>query len=348
MAEESYAIELHLNSCPFCNEAIEGLFEQQEGSAAEAVVELNANFLKDHFSLHNPQVHLNSMAPAQPIAQVQPRQRKRLRSMPFWRPSGIAAMLLLALVIIWYYRSGESIRNRQIAQTTDPAPAGEVQNAHLQSTGQPLASADLIEVDEEPIVVQSGIGNSPQSPQQPQQPVIIADNSVEDVKQAKEIERKDKAAKDQAKKEEKEPVVAQYRTPLVDKPAAPQAPAADEIEKMPSRTTNSVAATSAGTNPKPASEKTVSLKETRTSEASADDLYSDKKYSAALKLYKEQMNSGSRSKRNYAAIQSARCYLALGNKQSAIKLLQGIVNEGGAHKRAARRMLEDLGVDKAE
>jgi hypothetical protein len=82
---------------------------------------------------------------------------------------------------------------------------------------------------------------------------------------------------------------------------------------------------------------------------SADDLYSQRKYSAALGLYKEQMSSaGSRGKRNYAALQAARCQLALGNKQSAIQLLQGIVSDGGNHKRAAKRLLEELGADKGE
>jgi hypothetical protein len=348
--EESYAVELHLNSCPFCNEAIEGLFEQQEGNAAEAVTELNTNFLKDHFSLHNPQVHLNSMAPAQPVVHALPRRRRRLRAQAAWRPSGIAAILLLGIAVLWFTRSRQQYNDSRIVQNATGSAQvedGAGNSVKTNPTGEQrvLASADLVEVKDEPVQLQNATAGGSQSPQQPQQPIIIADNSVKP-----EVRAKDTEGVKTGGKAAEETVVTAYKTPLVEKyTPSPSPRQAEEVEKMGSRNTGSVAATSAGAYQK-SSDDVYSEKESAKREAvSADDLYSQKKYSAALNVYKQDMASaGSRGKRNYAAIQAARCHLALGNKQSAIKLLQSIVDEGGAQKRAAKRMLEDLGADKEE
>ena len=54
------------------------------------------------------------------------------------------------------------------------------------------------------------------------------------------------------------------------------------------------------------------------------------------------MNSGSKTNRQQAAIMAARCYIALGQKDKAERLLQSIVDEGGPEKRSAKRMLRDI------
>src|SRR5690606_5602807 len=97
--EEQYAVEHHITTCFFCSEALEGMNRKDE--ALVAVDELNTNFLKDHFSLINPQIHLNSIAPtvqAQPIQ----RQRKKTTMQPLLRPSALAAAALLGFAVLWY------------------------------------------------------------------------------------------------------------------------------------------------------------------------------------------------------------------------------------------------------
>jgi hypothetical protein len=63
---------------------------------------------------------------------------------------------------------------------------------------------------------------------------------------------------------------------------------------------------------------------------------------SALNQYKKEMSSPDTRTRRQATIMAARCYLNLGNKASAIQLLQGLANESGPEKRAAKRMLKDL------
>ncbi|WP_276131989.1 tetratricopeptide repeat protein [Polluticoccus soli] len=353
--EESYAVELHLNSCPFCNEAVEGLFEQREGNATEVVTHLTNDFLKDHFSLHQPKVHLNSIAPAQPqpiAPQVQPRRRKRFHGENIWRPSGLAAALLIGIVVIWFAKQRQQLKTGQAASVTETVALQTEQSA-ASSDDRVLASADLVEMkdDPAPLQVAAAVSSQPQpvqpAVQQPlPQPAVVQQKDTKPVEPQKLPEAKAKPA---APKRE-EVVVAQYKAPLIDKHQAEAPPAHETIEKMPPRTSNTPVAASAGAFSDDGDSGVADKHREKEAVAnfSADDLYGQGKYSAALDLYKQQMNEGGRGKRNYATLQAARCYLAMGNKQSAIQLLQSIVSGGGTHKRAAKRMLEDLGADKGE
>ncbi|RYZ49710.1 MAG: tetratricopeptide repeat protein, partial [Sphingobacteriales bacterium] len=75
----------------------------------------------------------------------------------------------------------------------------------------------------------------------------------------------------------------------------------------------------------------------------ADGLFNDGKYSQALQAYSRQMASGEPAIRENAALGAARCFLALGQKANAKKLLQTLAETGsGAEKRTAKRMLKDL------
>lgn len=351
--EESYAVELHLNSCPFCSEAVEGLFEQVEGGAAAMVTELNTDFLKDHFSLHNPQVHLNSMAPAQPVAQALPaRRRRKLRAQPLWRPSGIAAALLLGFGLLWYLeRNPHKPEQNTLAQAIEQKDsrnmnAGEAGTAEMTTTGQDqklLASAEPAEVS---LQKTDGLVKNGENPQPPQQPVIMADNN--DKQSQAGSEKQPEGKKTQA--EEREDAIAD-KVPVADQSSEQSRKVSVEsIEKLPSRTTNEVTVAAAPVyNKSMAAGRSMNdAPKSLEKELSADELYSGGKYSAALKQYKQQMGEGRRGKRQYAAIQAARCYLALGNKKEAIRILQSLVDEGGPQKRAAKHLLDDTQPDKEE
>lgn len=352
--EESYAVELHLNSCPFCNEAVEGLFEQREGNATEVVTHLTNDFLKDHFSLHQPKVHLNSMAPAQPqpiAPHVQPRRRKRFRGESIWRPSGLAAALLIGIVVIWFAKQRQTLKTGQAANVTETVALQTEQSAAASGNERVLASADLVEVKDDPLPLQvaAAVSSQPQPVQQPlqqplQQPAVVPQKDIKPAEPLKAPETKAKAA---APKRE-EVVAAQYKAPVAEKyqPAAP--PANETMENIPPRTSNTPAATSAGAFSDDGDSGVADKHREAGANLSADDLYGQGKYSAALNLYKQQMTEGGRGKRNYATLQAARCHLAMGNKQTAIQLLQSIVSGGGTHKRAAKRLLEDLGADKGD
>ena len=76
-AEECHAAEHHLNNCPLCGEAIDGL-EAHQQEAIEILAMLNPAFLKEHFSRITPQIHYNSVAPvSQPMMQHPAKPRKQ-------------------------------------------------------------------------------------------------------------------------------------------------------------------------------------------------------------------------------------------------------------------------------
>ena len=78
--EEAHATEVHLISCKLCSEAVEGY--TKNNSVLEAMMELDSDFLEPHFPLHDPQVHLNSIAPVEPVAIAYPYKRRKL---PVWK-----------------------------------------------------------------------------------------------------------------------------------------------------------------------------------------------------------------------------------------------------------------------
>jgi FimV-like protein len=345
--EECHAVEVHLNSCAFCNEAVEGLFEQQEGDAADVAATLNSDFLKDHFSIHHPQVHLNSMAPAQPIVQVAQPKRKRMKVQPFWRPSSIAAVVLLGFGLLWYIKFGQkAVEKVQIAQALPERT--EVNNASASAANetqqnQALYNDGIVEKNSAATVTQPPESNLPnQTPPTTQPPVLLADNVEGSDAKASLDSRQDENIQKQAGNED-------LSTAAKFVPAAPaadtkdvdvvQAVAANKktktLAKMPQNTGTQLSEIEVAT--------AGSRRENGKAEPSADDLYNNGKYSAALNLYKQEMaEAGSRGKRQRAAINVARCHVAMGNKQKARQLLQSIVDEGGPQKRTARKMLENM------
>lgn len=90
-------------------------------------------------------------------------------------------------------------------------------------------------------------------------------------------------------------------------------------------------------------ERTASASSETANNENADDLFYDGKYSKALSVYKKQMNNTDAKKSQQAQLMAARCHLNLGQKNSAIKLLEELAERGsGSPKRQAKRLLKDL------
>ena len=345
--EECHAVEVHLNSCAFCNEAVEGLFEQQEGNAAEVAATLNTDFLKDHFSLHQPQVHLNSMAPAQPVMQAQPRRKKTVVQ-PLWRPSSIAAAVLLGFGLLWYIKFGQkAVDNAQLAQALpETSVSNDVSEPAVKETQQTQALYKDVAAASGPVqqnaqAQQGNTASSNEPPPSPQAPVVLADNVETPETKIKDGAEEETVARKPASTENVN--MAPYSPPLVKADTKEvdvvQTIAANKKAKTPARQR----ASDTQLSEEAVSRRSYESRESAKTEMSADELYDKGKYSAALSLYKQEMNNaGSRGKRQRAAVSIARCHLAMGNKQNARNVLQAIVDEGGPQKRTARKMLEDM------
>lgn len=107
ISEEAHAAEVHLNTCPFCRMGIEGL-QLGDGYAIESISELNSRFLKDHLSINNPQIHLNSIAaavPHQPSPHIA--RHKKGKKTVLLTPWTVSVAFLL-VIGAWYMEFGRS------------------------------------------------------------------------------------------------------------------------------------------------------------------------------------------------------------------------------------------------
>ncbi len=83
---------------------------------------------------------------------------------------------------------------------------------------------------------------------------------------------------------------------------------------------------------------------TESSMETADAAFDAGKYTRALAVYKAKMDTRGDRSGQYAALQAARCYLYLGNKEAAQNILSALQENGsGPSRRQAKRLLRDMG-----
>jgi hypothetical protein len=101
--EECHAVEHHVNGCAFCSDAIDGAFMHTPEEMLAVASNFNGNFLKAHFSLNNPDIHLNSMGPS-----TGKKSRKVTGHLkPFWLKTSLAAALVIGMVIFLFLQTGK-------------------------------------------------------------------------------------------------------------------------------------------------------------------------------------------------------------------------------------------------
>jgi len=351
--EEQYAVEHHVTTCFFCSEALDGMM-QQKGEALVTVDELNTNFLKDHFSLTNPQIHLNSLAPS---VQAQPIQRvaKKRTGIPLLKPSSIAAALILGFGVLWYLEHDKN-DIRPTGRIAQVSPASSGATASPDASKSAMAAPDETGTATRPVAANAAQnesanmpGNQPDQPQRPQ--ALVATNPETGKNQADASkELKTEAATPSGKDTESNPLAKTEAAEETVKPATKSTAAmtfAAPVNDNAASGARSNANTYVIENSKiPASKKVSS--EASTVET-ADDLYASGNYRAALNVYRKQMNAAGAKDEQHAALQAAHCYINLGQKESAIKLLQSLAENGsGSAKRQAKRLLKEMDKEKAE
>ncbi|MBL7682249.1 MAG: hypothetical protein JNK00_02720 [Flavipsychrobacter sp.] len=361
--EEVHAVEVHLNSCPMCSDAVDGLFAEQEGGFA-AMSKVNTDFLKEHFGNSNPQIHLNNVVPGAVVKAKKPTpammKAKSTRSYFAFRVTSVAATILLAMAAIWYYRLTQDVmtENSTIAQELSQ-PETNTQQPALPDNTETLAAipvADSTSVPVQSIIQESsttqdeGVVAMAEDMSAKEKPGLLKrlGNKVETIAAKKTTEKvlgaiknndpdkyatsaKNQFVEDQKKKNKEEIAVSAYKVPLIGEDER-KVITADEIEKMPTRNTGSMTATAA-------------LEDVKLEKIEqADKLFQAGKLNDALSMYTQEMrNAKNKGKRQQAAIGAVRCYIVLGNKYKAKDILRSIVDEGGPYKREAKRMLKEMG-----
>jgi FimV-like protein len=276
--EEAHAAEVHLNACPMCSDAVEGLFEQQEGRLA-AIAEPDGAFLKDHFGLHNPQIHLNSITATQShYHHHQAKRKKKSNVQPLWRTAAVAAILLLMVGSFWYYRNTQNSiantsptiaqeipadKNSQIAMNEEPAPdekaiAAVPGNQDADATDRPettdrmAAAAQVAPTQPKPEKpgIFKKLADKVEKLAQQQSAAVVLDAMKDPEKSKYETSARNQQNDEQRAipkgQQDADVVTKAYKVPLVDKPAADKVITAEEVEKTPTRSTANVATTSAG------------------------------------------------------------------------------------------------------
>ncbi|HTN47637.1 MAG TPA: tetratricopeptide repeat protein [Flavipsychrobacter sp.] len=355
--EEIYAFEHHINSCFLCSEALDGMMEQAEEAVA-GVEQLNNEFLKDHLELHPPQIHLNSMAPAPSLTPTHHRGKANSQRI-FWKPVGIAAALVICLGLGWYFKNTPSQITQQ-SPSIAQANRNEMVKENPSSEVQPLSAR----------METAGAYDNLAETSQTHPSVKRAGKEIAAITEPKTTEQTQPAPGALPE----EVAVKEYKLPLANKtePPANTPVTAVQTSQVATKNTADVTSLSAATYQQK-SNNALNLgggrtsgelyvidgaqvkggenerskkadKERRTmADDNADDLYNDGKYAKALTAYKKQINSSGGKESQQAKLMAARCYLQLGQKSNAEKLLKELAETGnGASKRQARRILRDM------
>lgn len=363
--EEAHAVEVHLNSCPLCSDAVEGLFEQQEGGLT-TMHELNTDFLKDHFGLSNPQVHLNSMAATQSVRKHVPREKKPAKTAVLsWRSTSLAAGLLLVIGLLWFYRidhrapepiakvtdnlskqppevagrPGEPVAGNVIAMNEPKTGKRSVVQAITQPAPENIAAALDKSADAAPATLAAAADTEPGGVQQEE---VMAAKAPPVAEQEPKMAKTETADRMSAAT----PVVAAASTSSY-QPTFGNSYSNSKTEayQISGARSSKMAYTVDGIRTQ---EKKSKIAKATTTEPdkldAADQLYRQKNYGDALNLYAKEMHSNNASRKQTAALGAARCYLAIGNKTQAKKLLQSLADSSdGPVRRHARRLLRDIG-----
>jgi FimV-like protein len=358
--EEAHAVELHLNSCPFCSDAIEGMLSIDKDDALHALHEINGNFLLEHLGNTQPQ----KQQPYHTITDTTPAKR----SIPLWRAVSIAAALLLFFGLLWYNKSDTTTgQNTQLAQEV-VEPGDKATASHNPIASDADVAARPAATGEQKIAAVRAA--KPESFLN-EEPGKQASGAIAyDVQAAAPAAVPEPAAVQEAEKKEqpKEVEVLAYKVPLIDKyaPGAKSTATEDKIEKMSTRSVQQdVAATAPNIDRRlgnsayereaeePA-KAVVARKKDNAIQEEADQpdniytgnkLFAQKRYSNAITTFQKEFSSTNKGRRHEAMIMAARSYINLGNKTKATQLLQNIIEEGGPQKRSAKKLLKEVNAE---
>lgn len=326
--EEIYAFEHHISSCILCSEAMDGMMEHEEAALA-GMSELNDNFLKDHLELHPPHIHLNGIAATAAVDMGE----KKAKSLNVWKPVGIAATLLLCLGLGWYFKNTSSQITKQTAaiaqakeenKITQPISTPEKKDKQTAPSAiNPLAaSPETIDIPSPQPVTESGnrepVAAAPQNEKTGNEESVKATDNKREMTDYKMMNTNDVASLSGGTYQQK---------------------AGNGVSIGGARTSGTLYIANDDLIDKSEREKEMATK--RMNEANV--LFENGEYSQALAEYKKQINSSDVKKSDQAKLMAARCYLNLGQKKNALKLLSALAEEGrGAPKRQAKKLLREI------
>lgn len=345
--EEAHAVEVHLLSCPFCKDAVEGMTEQKAKGSVATMEKLDAGFIAKHFGVTTQEIIAPKNAP--PVLKAgsystapEKEQTKTVRKL--WKPMALAASLLAVVAVLWFMR--DSIFPQDNEQLAQQAAVPETQEEPVIAYTPAVDSNAATELADSMLIASETIA---------EEMTAAAPQPAEDVSKALKT---DAALKDAGKKPADEKLALAAMQGVTKKtkeeikavPTVARQSSADALPRMGNSYTGPeppVVTSSPAADKEEGKEEVEAVKKNvepaRSGLDKADDLFNKGKYRRALKIYQDEMGDTRSNRRDAATYMAARCHIELGEKMQARTLLNSLVNENSVKKSQAQQMLGQLG-----
>jgi hypothetical protein len=342
--EELRAVELHLSSCAFCNDALDGLELQQDPEKLLASLVLPALpaispkekpkekketpvIVKAEKSNNGTEERTNGKKNTRTEAPVAEHTPFRSGNTKWLRPLGIAAGLVLAFGALWYFELRPH-KSEELAMNADTVQAESIPEPSAKENPK-IAAAAPVKVKDTVKATHARTGDT-----------LVAANKSTAAKGKPDSARKTSSPK-------AEEAAAQVM--------AATAPARDNPEKEDKQSEDAAAkkktaalAQQADVAPAAAKVKEETKKKELTDYEKGLQLYKQKQYGSALLYLRAAESDASDPKHWDAVYYSALCHKNLDKKRKAIKMFQRVIDAGAPQKTAAQKQIDELKKKDAE
>lgn len=363
--EEAHAVEVHLLSCPFCSDALEGVTEHKDRAVAN-LEKIDASFIAKHFGVAKEEIKISSKTThktkqtAFKSLDNTTSTEKKSNLDKLWKPIAAAAGLVGVAVIMWMMKDSIFPKDapKQLAQeaTTQPEKINEPEIVYKPATEDTtmIAAESVMDIDEQPENPATELTQEVIAKKAEQEKLLKAEtdkrlkdkNVVEaDAKLAKE-----KLAKQKAEQKKKEELLAANRDVTKDKVAAGKA---EERSRMgnsfdagaanayTSKPKDDVKTEKTETPPSPAKKK-IELGTARSGILKGDEAFNEGKYKKALKQYQKVMFDPESNQKDAATLMAAKCHIAMEEMMQARTLLNSLIKDNSTKKGEAAGLLNEV------
>lgn len=353
ITEEVYGIEHHINGCPLCSMAMDGM--QLRKDALEVASGLNADFIKDHFAV------MPASSGSGASSYMKNLKSKEINTKPVMTALKVFVAIGACAAILWFVQSlgknkseeAEPTQEEVVNVATPPRQEEQqviVEEPLMADTTQVAAEpAPEPVVEQAPVAEKTAIGPPADNakPAVTAKPAVVPPQAI-----AKQVTTPVKPVTAAIK-----PVTATVKPVVATKPAVPnllkptvtappqvvkEVPREEPLKPVVKQEERSAIREEVKPTPPPATKKEEADELPSDPLAAGKVLMDKRSYNAAINKMRNEMRSNNKGRRQEAVMLVARCYQAMGNKDRASELLKSIVDEGGPEKKNAKKMLKEV------
>jgi hypothetical protein len=345
ITEEVYAVEHHINGCPLCSIAMDGM--QLRKDAIVVMNQTDADFLRAHLDAM-PQPTSSGAA-----AYMKNLKPKEINKKPLMAGLKLAVAAALVVGALWFVQSiGKDKKDAQpvAEQSVNAEPeeqmvtveepvltdsqAALAETAPVETTLEEAADVDAPATTQPAATVNAKPEPAPAATNAPAtKPGMTPATTKGPVSTAKQTATIPGSTI--------KPMVTPPPPPPAKEQPKPVAQQEPEQKPVPQPVKEEPKA-----EPKP--EPKPAAKKEEADEMPADPLKAGRmlmdkgSYNQAINRMRNEMRSNNKTRRQEAVMMVARCYQQLGNTQRAKELLSSIIDEGGPEKKAAKKALKEI------